>query len=99
MLTILSTVAEMDYELTMERNREGMATAKIYGTKPGHLVGQPPRQIPPNFKNYYPMWKDGGITVTDFAKVVGVSRPTLYKYTANLWVVIFSYLVNYLQSL
>jgi len=29
---------------------------------------------------YYSMWKDGDITATDFARLVGVSRPTLYKY-------------------
>jgi predicted DNA-binding transcriptional regulator AlpA len=26
------------------------------------------------------MWKKGEITATDYAKLVGVSRPTLYKY-------------------
>jgi len=26
------------------------------------------------------MWKDGDITATDFAKLLGVSSPTLYKY-------------------
>ena len=80
MLTILGAVAEMDRELTVERIRDGMAKAKIYGTKTGRPVGRPPRQIPASFKKYYPMWKDGDITVTDFARLIGVSRPTLYKY-------------------
>jgi DNA invertase Pin-like site-specific DNA recombinase len=80
MLTILGAVAEMERELTVERIREGMAKAKIYGTKTGRPVGRPPRQIPTSFKKYYPMWKDGDITVTDFAKLIGVSRPTLYQY-------------------
>ena len=80
MLTILGAVAEMERELTVERIREGMAKAKVYGTKTGRPVGRPPRQIPANFKKYYPMWEDGDITVTDFARLIGVSRPTLYKY-------------------
>jgi len=80
MLTILGAMAEMERELTLERIREGIAKVKIYGTKTGRPVGRPPRQIPANFKKYYTIWKDGELTATDFAKVVGVSRPTLYKY-------------------
>jgi len=80
MLTILGAVAEMERELTVERIREGMAKAKIYGTRSGRPVGRPPRQIPPSFKKYYPMWKNGEISATDFARLLGVSRPTLYQY-------------------
>ncbi len=80
MLTILGAVAEMERELTVERIREGMAKAKRYGTRSGRPVGRPPRVIPVSFKKYYPMWKEGGITATDFARLIGVSRPTLYKY-------------------
>jgi len=80
MLTILGAVAEMERELTCERIREGVAKAKRYGTRSGRPIGRPPREIPPTFKKYYPMWKNSDITATDFARLVGVSRPTLYKY-------------------
>jgi len=80
MLTILGAVAEMERELTVERIREGMAKAKRYGTRSGRPVGRPPREIPASFKKYYPMWKDGDVTATDFARLIGVSRPTLYQY-------------------
>ena len=80
MLTILGAVAEIERELTVERIREGMAKAKRYGTKTGRPIGRPPREIPASFKKYYPMWQQGGITAIDFAKLVGVSRPTLYSY-------------------
>ena len=80
MLTILGAVAEMERELTVERIREGMAKAKRYGTRSGRPVGRPPREIPATFKKYYPMWTDGDITATDFARLIGVSRPTLYNY-------------------
>jgi len=80
MLTILGAVAEMERELTVERIREGMAKAKRYGTRSGRPIGRPPREIPASFKKYYPLWKNGELTATDFAKVVGVSRPTLYQY-------------------
>jgi len=80
MLTILGAVAEMERELTVERIREGVAKAKRYGTRSGRPIGRPPREIPASFKKYYPMWKGGEITATDFAKLVEVSRPTLYSY-------------------
>ena len=80
MLTILGAVAEMERELTVERIREGIAKAKRYGTRSGRPIGRPPREIPASFKKYYPMWKKGEITATDFAKIVDVSRPTLYQY-------------------
>ncbi len=57
-----------------------MAKAKLHGTITGRPVGRPRRQILASFKLYYPMWKDGDITATDFAKLIGVSRPTLHKY-------------------
>ena len=80
MLTILGAVAEMERELTVERIREGIAKAKKYGTRSGRPIGRPPRQIPPAFKKHYPMWKGGEITATAFARLIGVSRPTLYRY-------------------
>ncbi len=80
MLIILGAVAEIERILTVELIREGMAKAKRYGTRSGRPVGRPPRQIPTSFKKYYPMWKAGDITATDFAWLINVSRPTLYQY-------------------
>ena len=70
----------MEHGITLEQICEGMAKAKRYGTRSGRPVGRPPRQIPASFKKYYPMWKDGDITATDFARLIGVGRPTLYNY-------------------
>lgn len=80
MLTILGAVAEMERELTVERIREGMAKAKKYGTRSGRPIGRPPLKIPNSFNKYYAMWKAEEITATDFAKLLGVSRSTLYCY-------------------
>ncbi len=80
MLTILGAGAEMERELAVERIREGMAKAKRYGTRSGRPVGRPPREIPTSSKKYYPLWKNGDITATDFTRLIGVSRPTLYRY-------------------
>ncbi len=83
MLTILGAVAEMERKLTVERIRESLAKAKRYGTRSGKPIGRPPREIPASFKKYYPMWKGGEITAADFAKLMEVSRPTLYNYIRN----------------
>jgi len=57
-----------------------MARAKRYGTRSGRPISRPPCEIPTSFKKYYPMWKNGELMATDFAKIVDVSRPTLYQY-------------------
>ena len=79
MLIILEAVAEMERELTVERIREGIAK-KRYGTRSGRQIGLPPRETPTSFKKYYPMWENGEITASDFTRLIGISRPTLYKY-------------------
>ncbi len=80
MLTILGAVAEMERELTVERVREGIRKAQLYGTRSGKPIGRPPRKIPSSFKKYYEMWKNEEITGVEFARLLDVSRPTLYRY-------------------
>jgi DNA invertase Pin-like site-specific DNA recombinase len=80
MLTILGAVAEMERELTVARVREGIRKAQLYGTRSGKPIGRPARKIPANFKKYYEMWKSDEITGVEFAKLLDVSRPTLYRY-------------------
>ncbi len=76
----LEPMAKMEHELTVKLIRKDMAKAKRYGTRSCRPIGRPPREIPASFKKYYPMWKKGAITATDFAKLVDVSRPTLYQF-------------------
>jgi DNA invertase Pin-like site-specific DNA recombinase len=80
MLTILGAVAEMERELTVERVKEGIEKAKTFGTKSGKPIGRPERELPKDFKKYYAKWKSSGITAVEFAKLLGISRATLYRY-------------------
>ena len=80
MLTILGAVAEMEREIKTELIREGVRKAKKYGTKTGVPFGRPRRTISDNFVKYYRKWKKKEITATEFAKLLEVSRPTLYRY-------------------
>lgn len=80
MLTILGAVAEMEREIIVERVKEGIQKAKRYGTKSGKAIGRPERTLPKDFEKYYRKWKDKEITGVEFAKLLEVSRATLYRY-------------------
>lgn len=80
MLTILGAVAEMERELIVERVNEGLEKAKRFGTKSGKAIGRPPAQIPDSFEKYYRQMRDGKITKVEFAKLMGISRASVYRY-------------------
>lgn len=80
MLTILGAVAEMEREITVDRVREGLEKAKIFGTKSGKPIGRPETTLPKEFSKYYRRWTLKEITAVEFAKLLGVSRATLYRY-------------------
>lgn len=80
LLTILGAVAEMEREVAIERVREGMVKAKLHGTKSGKAIGRPLRTFPSRWQKYYDQWKRDEITGVEFARLVGMSRATLYRY-------------------
>lgn len=80
LLTILGAVAEMEREITVERIKEGIKKAKKYGTKSGIAIGRPVRNLPKEFKKYYNKWKKREIKAVEFAKLLKVSRSTIYRY-------------------
>ena len=77
LLTILGAVAEMERELIVDRLREGIQKAKIYGTRSGKAIGRPERKdtIPANFGKYYQQWRMKEIKGVEFARLVGMSTP------------------------
>lgn len=80
MLTILGAVAEMERELIVDRVNEGIAKARIYGTKSGRPIGRPGVELPKNWNKYHKQFIEKEITGTEFAKLLGISRVTLYRY-------------------
>lgn len=80
MLTILGAVAEMDREMIVARVKEGIKKAKIFGTKSGKKIGRPEVNLPKCFEKYYDKHDKGEITAVEFAKLMGISRTTLYRY-------------------
>lgn len=75
--------AELELRIIRERVRSGMANAKAKGVK----IGRPQTttdQIPQIFFRHYPSFKSGNLNLSEFARVCGLSRTTVYKYVGLL---------------
>ena len=75
--------AELELRIIRERVRSGMANAKNKGVK----LGRPQttaEHIPQIFYRHYPSFKSGSLNLSEFARVCGLSRTTIYKYVSLL---------------
>lgn len=71
--------AELELRIIRERVRSGMANAKAKGRP----IGRPQTttdQIPQIFFRHYPAYKTGKLNLSEFARVCGLSRTSVYKY-------------------
>lgn len=78
MMTMLGAVAELERNLILERQREGIALAKLHGKYKGgqpKLTAQQIEEIKALINNRTP--------ITQIAKQYGVSRRTVYNYLNN----------------
>lgn len=80
LLTILGAVAEMEREMIRARTIEGMEKARRYGTRSGRPIGRPKPVLPKEFERYYEKVQDREITKVEFARLLGVSRATAYRW-------------------
>lgn len=81
MIKMMGVFAEMERKMTIERVKSGIAHARAKGVR----LGRPSLQaenLPQKFFECLPLFEDKRISKADFARLVGVSRPTLYKYLA-----------------
>ena len=79
MLMMWGVFAEMERDIISARVKSGMENAKAKGK----IIGRPKTDIdnlPTNFLKYYPKYKSKEINVTEFSKLAGVSRKSIYKY-------------------
>ena len=75
--------AELELRIIRERVRSGVQNAKAKGVK----LGRPQttaEQIPQIFYRHYPSYKSGNLNLSEFARVCGLSRTTVYKYVGLL---------------
>jgi Site-specific recombinases, DNA invertase Pin homologs len=84
LLGIFGSIAEMERETIQERTIQGIEKCKATGeTKTGRWFGRQEvtaEDLPKEFKKYYVKWKSKEITATEFAKLLGTSRATLYRW-------------------
>ena len=76
MVTMLGAIYEFERANLLERQREGIAIAKENGKYKG---GQVKKIDDKTFDKYYAQYKSREINKVQFAKALGVSRPTLDK--------------------
>ena len=71
--------AELELRIIRTRVKSGMANAKAKGVK----IGRPKtnaESIPPIFYRHYPLYANGQLNISEFARLCDMSRTTIYKY-------------------
>ena len=78
-IQISAVFAELELSIIRSRVRSGMQNAKAKGK---HIGRKPTTKddIPPIFYKHYPAFMRGEFSVSEFARLCGLSRPTMYKY-------------------
>jgi len=83
MLQMMGLFSELERKMTIDRIKSGLANARAKGVR----LGRPKatvKDIPAKVIAKWPLYQAGLLSKTDYAKVCGVSRPTIYKYIAML---------------
>lgn len=76
-LQILSYVAQTERENTRQRQREGIAAAKLRGVQ----FGRPRKEIPPEFCRVKTKWENKEISSREAARRLGVAQDTFLRWT------------------
>lgn len=80
-LQIAGVFAELERDMIVSRIKSGLANKRAKGVKLGRprlTIDDVPKKVIQMFNSF----QNGEITKTDYAKVCGISRPTLDKYIA-----------------
>lgn len=81
-LQMTGVFAELEKDMIRERVKSGVANAKAKGKQIGRpqiTIDDVPRKV---IDTYNKLYITGNISKTDFAKLCGITRPTLDKYIA-----------------
>ena len=80
MLTMIGAIATFEREITLERQREGIALAKAAGKYKGRKA----KELPTNFTALYQDYLSRKINKGQLAELCHVSRPVLDKLMKNI---------------
>lgn len=75
LIEVLSSIAEQERLTIRQRQREGIAAAKLKGK---HL-GRKRTEYPPEWEHLYFLWQDKRITAKEFMKRSGLKKSTFYR--------------------
>ena len=78
-LQMAGVFSELELSMIRARVRSGMANAKAKGKQIGRKAVTK-ADLPAVFVKYYPSYVNGAMTLTELARICGLSRPTAYKY-------------------
>jgi DNA invertase Pin-like site-specific DNA recombinase len=78
MHTIMAGFLQLERDTMIERTRAGLAAAAANGRKGGR-----PRKVDDAAAAKARQLREKGITATDIAKMLGVSRATVYRYLSD----------------
>ena len=79
MLTVFGTVAELEREYILQRQREGVAIAKDNGVYKGRKPIQPPE-----LEKVMVKWRRGEITAAEAMRQMGMSKSAFYRKVKRL---------------
>ncbi len=82
-LQMAGVFAELERDMISQRVKSGLSNAKAKGVKLGRpTIGI--KDISAKVIKTWDLYQSGSITKTDYARICGISRPTLDKYLAVL---------------
>ena len=79
MLKMMGVFAELERNMISARVKSGMKNAKAKGKKIGRAKSSI-NNIPKDVIKFYEFYKNNKINKTTYAKMCGVTRPSIYKY-------------------
>lgn len=78
-IQMAAVFSELELSMIRARVRSGISNARAKGVK----LGRPKttmENIPSLFFKHYPQYKAGKLNISEFARVCGITRATIYKY-------------------
>lgn len=78
-IQMAAVFSELELSMIRARVRSGLSNARAKGVK----LGRPKttmENIPSLFFKHYPQYKSGKLNISEFARVCGLTRVTIYKY-------------------
>jgi DNA invertase Pin-like site-specific DNA recombinase len=75
MLTVFAALYEFERETTLQRQKEGIAAARLRGV----VFGRPIKKSPENFGGIVKLWESGKLPIAEVLARTGLKQATFYR--------------------